>query len=91
MSHTDCPSQDTLSDFVLGKLPIPEQGTVVEHLDVCPECERKTELIDGMADAVVSQLRRVSDPDSRAVGDSKPTYKKSLRLCRLVRRPVVTY
>ena len=70
MSRTDCPSQDTLSDFVLGKLPIPDQGPVAEHLDVCPECERKTELLDGMADAVVSQLRRVSDPDTKAAGDS---------------------
>jgi eukaryotic-like serine/threonine-protein kinase len=70
MSRTDCPSQDTLSDFVLGKLSIPEQGTVAEHLDACPECERKTELLDGIADAVVSQLRRVPEPDTKAAGDS---------------------
>jgi hypothetical protein len=40
MSRTDCPSQDTLSDFVLGKLAILDQGPVAEHLDVCRECRK---------------------------------------------------
>ena len=62
MSRTDCPSQDTLADFVLGKLPVPELGTVAEHLDVCPECEQKTGQLDGMADGVASELRRISGP-----------------------------
>ncbi len=64
MSRTDCPSQDTLSDFVLGKLPVPEQGTVAEHLDVCTDCEQKIGQLDAMADEVVSQLRRISGPDA---------------------------
>ena len=55
MSRTDCPSQDTLSDFVLGKLAIPEQGTVALHLEVCFECEQTTAELDGMADPVVSE------------------------------------
>ena len=70
MSRTDCPSLDTLSDFVLGKLPVSELGTVAEHLDVCPECEQKTGQLDGMADAVVSELRRIPGPDPGVAGDS---------------------
>ena len=68
MSRKNCPSQGTLSDFVLGILPIAEQGTVAEHLDVCTECEEKTGQLDGMADAVVSELRRfsASGPDGAA-------------------------
>jgi WD40 repeat protein/tetratricopeptide (TPR) repeat protein len=68
MSRTDCPSLDTLSDFVLGKLSISELGTVAEHLDVCPECEQTTEELDGMADAVVSELRRIPGSDPGASG-----------------------
>jgi WD40 repeat protein/anti-sigma factor RsiW len=70
MSSTDCPSQDRLSDFVLGKLPIPELTTVAEHLDVCPECERKTAQFDGMADGVVLKLKRIAESDPVAAGDS---------------------
>jgi eukaryotic-like serine/threonine-protein kinase len=59
MGRDDCPSQDTLSDFVLGKLPVAELGTVAEHLDVCTECEEKAGQLDGMADAIVLKLRRI--------------------------------
>ncbi len=59
MSRNDCPSQDTLADFVLGKLPVSELGRVAEHLDTCTECEEKAGQLDEMADAVVSKLRRI--------------------------------
>ena len=72
MSRTDCPSLDTLSDFVLGKLSVAEQGAVAEHLDVCPECEQKTGQLDGMADKVVSTLRRIAGPDSAATEVARP-------------------
>ena len=68
MSRTDCPSLSTLSDFVLGKLRFAEQSTVAEHLDVCAECEQKTGQLDGIADAVVSTLRRIAGSDARAAG-----------------------
>ncbi len=77
MSRSDCPSQDTLADFVLGKLPLAELGTVAEHLDVCTECEEKTAQLDGMTDAVVSKLRRIPAPvpdigGERTEADSPP-------------------
>jgi WD40 repeat protein/tetratricopeptide (TPR) repeat protein len=62
MSRIDCPNQDTLSDFVLGKLAIHAQGTVAEHLDACTECEQRAGELDAMADGVVSVLRRISGP-----------------------------
>ena len=68
LSRTDCPSQDRLSDFVLGKLPIPELGIVAEHLEVCPECEQMTAELEGTADQVVSDLRRIGDLDTEASG-----------------------
>jgi serine/threonine protein kinase len=70
LNRTDCPSHERLSDFVLGKLPIPELGTVAEHLDICPECEQKTAQLERMTDDVVSELRRVSDPGPEAAGAS---------------------
>ena len=69
MSRTDCPSEDTLSDFVLGKLPVGAQGTVAEHLDACTECEEKAGQLDGMADALVSKLRRTPAPLSTISGE----------------------
>src|SRR5271157_5218677 len=77
MSRTDCPSLDTLFDFVVGKLPVPEQGTVADHLDVCPECEEKAEELDGMSDTVLSELMRIpgpapSNPRDRSVAGRRP-------------------
>ncbi len=60
MGRIDCPDLATLSDFVLGKRPIAELTTVAEHLDVCPECERTTGRLDGEADEVVSDLKRIA-------------------------------
>ena len=71
MSRLDCPSPDRLSAFVLGKLPAPELTAVAEHLDVCPECEEKTAELDGMADAVVCELRQI--PSSHPVTDHVET------------------
>jgi anti-sigma factor RsiW len=56
MSRSDCPSQDTLADFVLGKLPDREAGSVAEHLDDCTDCEQKIDRLDGIVDEVVSEL-----------------------------------
>ncbi len=69
MSRTDCPSPDTLSDYVLGKIRVADLGTVAGHLEVCTECEQKIELLDGMTDDVVSELRRIRGADTIA-GDS---------------------
>ncbi len=69
MSHNDCPSQDTLSDFMLGKLPVTELGLVAEHLDRCAECEQKAGELETMVDEVVSELRRIPVKDQAATRD----------------------
>ncbi|HLZ07095.1 MAG TPA: zf-HC2 domain-containing protein, partial [Chloroflexota bacterium] len=35
------PTDSLLTDFVLGKLPNPEDGEVESHLAECPECETR--------------------------------------------------
>src|SRR4051812_10635240 len=61
MSRSACPSLETLAAFTLGELPEPELGAVAAHLDVCPVCEEQAGRLDGMTDAVVSELRRFPD------------------------------
>ena len=81
MSRSACPSLETLAAFALGKLPEPELSAVAEHLDVCSECEEQAARLDGMADAVVSELRRISgssvgtddDAESDAPGPGERT------------------
>ena len=63
MSRNDCPSLETLSAFALGDLPEPELGAVAEHLDACTECDERATRLDGMADAVVCELRRLPNSD----------------------------
>ena len=60
MSRNDCPSQDTLADFVLGKLPGREADMVALHLDLCTDCEQKTGELDGTVDEVVSDLKLIT-------------------------------
>jgi WD40 repeat protein/predicted Ser/Thr protein kinase len=62
MSRIICPSQKTLAAFALGELPEPELSTVAEHLDACTTCEEQASRLDGIADAVVSELRKCTDP-----------------------------
>jgi eukaryotic-like serine/threonine-protein kinase len=59
MSRTDCPSPETLAAYTLGDLPEAELSAVAEHLDHCTDCEEQASRLDGMADPVVSQLRRL--------------------------------
>ncbi len=60
MNRTDCPSHETLSAFALGDLPEPELSAVALHLGVCTACEEQASRLDGIADAVVADLRRPS-------------------------------
>jgi anti-sigma factor RsiW len=69
MSPDNCPDQDALSDFVLGKLAIPALEALAQHLDICPECERRVGKLDGDSDAVLSELRRIPGTDPEPVGD----------------------
>ena len=77
MSRNDCPSLNTLSDFVLGNLSVSELGTVAGHLDGCPECERKIGQLDGMADEFVMAMRRSpSRTRPRPRSPSHPTWPR---------------
>src|SRR5262249_34236269 len=62
MIRIACPSPETLAAFALGELPEPELSAVAEHLDACTECEERAGRLDGMADALVSELRQLPDP-----------------------------
>ena len=59
MSHTTCPTVETLSAFALGELPEPELSAVAEHLDCCVECAEQAARFDRVTDPFVSELKRV--------------------------------
>ncbi|WP_422927718.1 protein kinase domain-containing protein [Singulisphaera sp. PoT] len=59
--HVDaCPSDETLTAFLLGDLPEPEIAAVREHQESCPACELRAQLLEGITDSVVDELRRVA-------------------------------
>lgn len=54
-----CPAPDTLVDFALGKLPVPELETIGEHVASCGSCQRLLEELDGSAkDSVIERLKQ---------------------------------
>ncbi len=61
MSQNACPTQETLVDFALGKLPEPSVVEVARHLDACPACNERVERLDGASDSVFEGLKILRD------------------------------
>ena len=59
MNRTDCPSHETLSAFALGDLPEPKLGAVCASSRGLHRVEEQASRLDGIADAVVADLRRL--------------------------------
>jgi WD40 repeat protein len=59
-SDTACPSWEVLVSFLAGQLP-PERGEVINaHLESCPACEARAQLLERQADPLVDALRTSS-------------------------------
>src|SRR5438128_12483459 len=53
-----CPSREELLAFHLGELAEAQILTVGAHLTSCPRCEQQARQLEGLTDAVLSDLRR---------------------------------
>ena len=58
MKLTSCPANETLTDYVLGKLPSSTLGVIAEHAASCVECQQRLQRMDGVSDPLIIYLRR---------------------------------
>ena len=55
-----CPSADSLRNFALGRSEGSESETIAEHVELCPTCLSRLEILDQSCDALVDQLQKLS-------------------------------
>jgi tRNA A-37 threonylcarbamoyl transferase component Bud32 len=66
MIASGCPGPSELADFALGNLGGPAFGRVADHVEQCAACATALQAFDGVADSLLSQLRRRADADAAA-------------------------
>jgi serine/threonine protein kinase len=54
-----CPRQDELHEFALGRIAGAQWETVASHLEACPNCQNKLEVLDTSRDELVNQLQKL--------------------------------
>ena len=65
MSHSQvCPSPETLSDYLVGKLGDEEADSVTSHLKVCDACVAKMDEFDESLDSMVQKLKHPGTDDA---------------------------
>jgi anti-sigma factor RsiW len=75
-----CPAPETLSDFLLGRLPGAELQRVGEHLAHCNECLSRAST--SMDDRLVADLRRsLRAPPTREEHDSEHCAAQAQSIC----------
>jgi eukaryotic-like serine/threonine-protein kinase len=67
MGAADCPDRAELQGFAIGSLPGPLFAQVAAHVEECADCEATLQVLDRLADPLLSQLRRLDGTD-----DSEP-------------------
>jgi eukaryotic-like serine/threonine-protein kinase len=72
--RNECPSQENLLAFHLGKLSEAQVEAVAEHLESCPLCEAAVEQLDASPDPILSVLRQTAHggPATQAVTTPLP-------------------
>ena len=55
-----CPSTDSLRNFAIGCSEGSEYETIAEHVELCPTCLSRLEILDQSCDALVDQLQKLS-------------------------------
>ena len=56
MASLNCPTRDTLFDFLVGKLSDFESEALSEHLEACASCQAALATLDDAGDSLVSRL-----------------------------------
>lgn len=72
----DCPRQETLAEFLLGKLPDAVLNGIGRHVEGCACCQRLLDQLDDLEDSVVRDLRGASGDE---LGPSCPDLESQLR------------
>lgn len=57
MVNKNCPTAMTLSDYSLGRLPVPTMAEIERHLSNCVECQTVIDAQDVNSDTLVAELR----------------------------------
>jgi serine/threonine-protein kinase len=60
MPRASCPPSAELAAFQLGDLPDAELEEIADHVEVCAGCEAAVRELDGLADPMISTLRRAA-------------------------------
>ncbi|MBL8849986.1 MAG: protein kinase [Planctomycetaceae bacterium] len=60
MPNASCPTPDSLREFVAGKLRAAEWEHVAAHLEQCTDCQAVLDDHDGVSDALMTSLGRLS-------------------------------
>ncbi len=55
-----CPSTDSLRNFAIGCSEGSEYETIAEHVELCPTCLSRLEILDQSRDPLVDQLQKLS-------------------------------
>ena len=63
MDTANCPGRAELEGFVVGSLADPILVRIANHLQHCPACEAALEMLDPLADPLLSGLRRLTTTD----------------------------
>ena len=59
LQHT-CPSIDSLRDFAIGGSEGSEYEIIAEHVELCPTCLSRLEVLDQPGDLLVDQLQKLA-------------------------------
>ena len=84
-TEKDCPSQEVLADFALGKLPLPDIETVGKHQESCEYCQQTLETFDQLDDSFVRDLKDQPTPVPVAV---PPELEREIRAAEEISRIV---
>ena len=57
MADTDCPSQQTLINFCIGKLSEAEIDRIARHLDSCAPCRARIDVLEDLPIPFVARVR----------------------------------
>lgn len=72
MQQVRCPSPDVINRFSCGQLPDDQMDELGEHLNRCPDCRRRADIVFSN-DQMISALQRNRDPESTEPGQTYPS------------------
>ena len=83
---TSCPNKEALFGYLVGAIPEQAAEQIAQHVDVCQECERTVQALEGLSDTVITALRHQVRSDTFA---EEPALQQALsRLCQVATRNV---